>query len=47
MPVPMMETGQRRILIIEDSETNMKLFHGLREVCGYMILQIKGGCEAL
>lgn len=47
MPVPRMETGQKRILIIEDNEMNMKLFHCLREVRGYMALQIKGGCEAL
>ncbi|MGE0747289.1 MAG: response regulator [Rhodospirillales bacterium] len=37
----------KRILIVEDNELNMKLFHDLLEVHGYETLQTKDGREAL
>ena len=42
------ETGaQKTVLIVEDNELNMKLFHDLLEAHGYNILQTKDGMEAL
>ena len=38
---------QKKILIVEDNELNMKLFHDLLEVHGYATLQTKDGREAL
>ena len=38
---------QKKILIVEDNELNMKLFHDLLEVHGYTTLQTKDGREAL
>ena len=38
---------QKKILIVEDNELNMKLFHDLLEVDGYTTLQTKDGREAL
>ena len=37
----------KTVLIVEDNELNMKLFHDLLEVQGYVILQTKDGLEAL
>ncbi len=37
----------KKILIVEDNELNMKLFHDLLEVHGYDTLQTKDGREAL
>jgi two-component system cell cycle response regulator DivK len=37
----------KTILIVEDNELNMKLFHDLLEAHGYRILQTKDGMEAL
>ena len=37
----------KKILIVEDNELNMKLFHDLLEVHGYTTLQTKDGREAL
>jgi two-component system cell cycle response regulator DivK len=37
----------KTILIVEDNELNMKLFHDLLESQGYDILQTKNGIEAL
>ena len=37
----------RRVLIVEDNELNMKLFHDLLEAHGYATLQTKDGMEAL
>jgi two-component system cell cycle response regulator DivK len=37
----------KTILIVEDNELNMKLFHDLLESQGYNILQTKNGIEAL
>ena len=39
--------GKKKILIVEDNELNMKLFHDLLEVHGYETLQTKDGREAL
>lgn len=39
--------SQKKILIVEDNELNMKLFHDLLEVHGYTTLQTKDGREAL
>jgi len=38
---------QKKILIVEDNELNMKLFHDLLEVHGYTTLQTKDDREAL
>lgn len=39
--------GVKRVLIVEDNDLNMKLFHDLLEAHGYAILQTKDGMEAL
>ncbi len=39
--------GKKKILIVEDNELNMKLFHDLLEVHGYETIQTKDGREAL
>ncbi len=41
------EMSGKKILIVEDNELNMKLFHDLLEVHGYTTLQTKDGREAL
>ena len=38
---------KKKILIVEDNELNMKLFHDLLEVHGYETFQTKDGREAL
>ena len=40
------EKGQT-VLVVEDNELNMKLFHDLLEAHGYGILQTRDGMEAL
>ena len=37
----------KKILVVEDSELNMKLFHDLLEVHGYETLQTKDGREVI
>lgn len=37
----------KRVLIVEDNDLNMKLFHDLLEAHGYETLQTKDGLEAL
>ncbi len=37
----------KTVLVVEDNELNMKLFHDLLEAHGYRILQSKDGLEAL
>lgn len=37
----------KTVLIVEDNELNMKLFHDLLEARGYNILQTREGMEAL
>nr|WP_322099645.1 response regulator [Fodinicurvata sp. CAU 1616] len=36
-----------RILVVEDNELNMKLFHDLLEAQGYSVLQTRDGLDAL
>ncbi len=43
-PVPI---AAKRVLIVEDNDLNMKLFHDLLEAHGYDTLQTKDGLEAL
>ena len=40
-------TMAKTVLIVEDNELNMKLFHDLLEAHGYNILQTRDGMEAL
>lgn len=42
-----MNTDAKTVLVVEDNELNMKLFHDLLEAHGYNILQTKDGMEAL
>ena len=37
----------KSILVVEDNELNMKLFHDLLEAQGYNVLQTRDGMEAL
>jgi two-component system cell cycle response regulator DivK len=39
--------AQKRVLIVEDNDLNMKLFNDLLEAHGYITLQTKDGVEAL
>lgn len=39
--------GQKTVLIVEDNELNMKLFHDLLDAHGYRTLQTRDGMEAL
>jgi two-component system cell cycle response regulator DivK len=39
--------GRPMVLVVEDNELNMKLFHDLLEAQGYEVLQTKDGMEAL
>ncbi len=41
------KTNGKRVLIVEDNDLNMKLFHDLLEAHGYDTLQTKDGMEAL
>ncbi|MFM2045089.1 MAG: cell division response regulator protein DivK [Pseudomonadota bacterium] len=40
-------SSRKLVLIVEDNELNMKLFHDLLEAHGYATLQTKDGMEAL
>src|SRR3982751_4829071 len=42
-----MDASAKTVLIVEDNELNMKLFHDLLDAHGYRILQTKDGMEAL
>ena len=37
----------KKVLIVEDNELNMKLFHDLIEACGHEILETRDGIDAL
>ena len=37
----------KTVLIVEDNELNMKLFHDLLDAHGYQTLQTRNGVEAL
>jgi two-component system, cell cycle response regulator DivK len=41
------KAGSKTVLIVEDNELNMKLFHDLLEAHGYDTLQTRDGVEAL
>ncbi len=38
-----MDAAAKTVLIVEDNELNMKLFHDLLDAHGYRILQTKDG----
>jgi two-component system, cell cycle response regulator DivK len=40
-------SGQRSVLIVEDNELNMKLFHDLLVAHGYRTIQTRNGFDAL
>ena len=42
-----MDMNTKTVLIVEDNELNMKLFHNLLDANGYHTLQTKDGMEAL
>jgi two-component system cell cycle response regulator DivK len=41
------DTAAKTILIVEDNDLNMKLFHALLETRGYNVLQARDGMEGL
>lgn len=41
------ELNMKTVLIVEDNDLNMKLFHDLLEAHGYKTIQTKDGMEAL
>ena len=47
MPTESVNGAAKTVLVVEDNELNMKLFHDLLEAHGYNILQTKDGMEAL
>jgi two-component system cell cycle response regulator DivK len=47
VPQQLYEATTKTILIVEDSELNMRLFHDLLEAHGYNVLQTRDGMEAL
>ena len=46
-PVLAKTQAPKKVLIVEDNELNMKLFHDLIEACGHEILESRDGIEAL
>jgi two-component system cell cycle response regulator DivK len=46
-PVLARAQAPKKVLIVEDNELNMKLFHDLIEACGHQILETRDGIEAL
>jgi len=47
VPTESVNGAAKTVLVVEDNELNMKLFHDLLEAHGYNILQTKDGMEAL
>ena len=47
MDASVMDAKAKTVLIVEDNELNMKLFHDLLDAHGYAILQTRDGMEAL
>ena len=41
------ETTPKTVLIVEDNDLNMKLFHDLLEAHGYAVIEARTGVEAL
>jgi two-component system, cell cycle response regulator DivK len=46
-PAPAKSGARKTVLIVEDNELNMKLFHDLIEACGHNTLETRDGIEAL
>jgi two-component system cell cycle response regulator DivK len=44
---PLPSARRKTILVVEDNELNMKLFHDLLEARGYNVVQTRNGMEAL
>jgi two-component system cell cycle response regulator DivK len=44
---PVARPGRKTVLIVEDNELNMKLFHDLLVAHGYATIQTRNGLEAL
>jgi two-component system cell cycle response regulator DivK len=44
---PEVRAGRKTVLIVEDNELNMKLFHDLLAAHGYTTIQTRSGLEAL
>ena len=44
---PTVPAAQKTVLIVEDNELNMKLFHDLLDAHGYRTLQTRNGMDAL
>ena len=44
---PLPSARRRTILVVEDNELNMKLFHDLLETRGHNVVQTRNGMEAL
>jgi two-component system, cell cycle response regulator DivK len=44
---PAKSGARKTVLIVEDNELNMKLFHDLIEACGHNTLETRDGIEAL
>ena len=44
---PGVQQGVKTVLIVEDNELNMKLFHDLLDAHGYRTLQTRNGLDAL
>ena len=44
---PEPQPGRKTVLIVEDNELNMKLFHDLLAAHGYATIQTRDGLEAL
>jgi two-component system cell cycle response regulator DivK len=42
-----MDASAKTVLIVEDNELNMKLFHDLLDAHGYRTIQTRDGLEAL
>jgi len=45
--VPQPRRGRKTVLIVEDNELNMKLFHDLLDAHGYRTIQTRNGLDAL
>src|SRR5262249_8387513 len=46
-PAPANSGARKKVLIVEDNELNMKLFHDLIEACGHDTLETRDGIEPL
>jgi two-component system cell cycle response regulator DivK len=46
-PAPANSGARKKVLIVEDNELNMKLFHDLIEASGHDTLETRDGIEAL